>query len=153
MKVVDVYTDGSCNKRVGGWGVFIKYGDLTRSFSGSSKDTTNNLMELKAVVMALKALRLDKPGFEFRVHLDSRYVMLTILNRAKYEAKEFKKVANADAIRWFYSFLDTIGIGSSETTELASGSTVSFIKVDGHSGNVGNDIADRLAVTARKSAE
>lgn len=171
MKSVNIYTDGSCNvgKRTGGWGVYFEYTNtkgelLTKELSGSEKDTTNNLMELKAVEQALSTLKLDKPNFVFNIHMDNKYVMLSLYNKDEYQKKDFKKVANVQQLKAFYGLLYTLGIklqpceqSKSELTQitgiLPNGNVVNFIKVEGHSTCEGNNKADELAVKARKSVE
>lgn len=168
MKIVNVYTDGSCNvaKKLGGWGVYFEYtkpnGEVvTSELSGNKEGTTNNLMELTAVVKALKACKIDKEDFEFNINMDSKYVMLSLYNRDEYETKNFKKVANAEPLKWFYNFLDSLGITLESCTQskseltlikgtLPNGNIVNFIKVEGHSTCEGNNKADQLAVKARK---
>ena len=98
-RIVNVWTDGACtvNTRKGGWGVVLQCPSaasgeiITKELSGSDTDTTNNLMELQAMIEALKILQI-REGFEYNVHTDSKYVMLSLLNREEYEAKGFKKV-------------------------------------------------------------
>ncbi len=71
--IVEIYTDGACkgNPGVGGWGVLMRYGDTTREFFGGDPQTTNNRMELTAVIRALEAL---KRRCAVRLHTDSKYV-------------------------------------------------------------------------------
>ena len=59
MKKVIIYTDGACsgNPGDGGWGAILKYGEAEKEISGFEKDTTNNRMELKAAIEALKMLK------------------------------------------------------------------------------------------------
>ena len=168
-RTVNVFTDGACtvNTRKGGWGVVLqcpsaKDGKIvTKELSGSSSDTTNNIMELQGMIEAIKALQI-REGFEYNIHTDSKYVMLSLLNRKEYEAKDFKKVKNVDKLKELYSVLDSkflkfhTSVGNK--TELSSVTygnglaSVNFIKVDGHSDNVGNNRADELAVQAKSKA-
>ena len=168
-RTVNVFTDGACtvNTRKGGWGVVLqcpsaKDGKIvTKELSGSSSDTTNNIMELQGMIEAIKALQI-REGFEYNIHTDSKYVMLSILNREEYELKGFKKVKNVDKLKELYSVLDSkflkfhTSVGNK--TELSSVTygnglaSVNFIKVDGHSDNVGNNRADELAVQAKSKA-
>ena len=59
MKHIDIYTDGACrgNPGRGGWGAILVYGSVEKELSGGEKETTNNRMELTAVISALRALR------------------------------------------------------------------------------------------------
>ena len=72
-KTVEIYTDGACkgNPGVGGWGVLLKYSGRTRELFGGEALTTNNRMELTAVIKALAAL---KRPCKVKLHTDSRYV-------------------------------------------------------------------------------
>ena len=170
MRIVNVWTDGACtvNTRKGGWGVVLQCPSnangeiITKELSGSDTDTTNNLMELQAMIEALKILQI-REGFQFNIHTDSKYVMLSILNRKEYEAKNFKKVKNVEKLKELYAVLDSKGLtydahfGSKvdlETIVLKNNNDilVYFIKVEGHSNNVGNNRADELAVRAKESA-
>lgn len=169
-RIVNVWTDGACtvNTRKGGWGVVLKCPSavsgeiITKELSGSDTDTTNNIMELQAMIEAIKILQI-REGFRFNIHTDSKYVMLSILNREEYEAKNFKKVKNVDKLQELYAVLDSKGIAISDhsgsksdltTIEFKNnkGITVNFIKVEGHSDNVGNNRADELAVKAKAMA-
>lgn len=73
MKTVYMYTDGACsgNPGPGGWGTILKYKDTEKRISGGEKDTTNNRMELTAVIMGLKAL---KESCHVVLTTDSKYV-------------------------------------------------------------------------------
>ena len=169
-RIVNVWTDGACtvNTRKGGWGVVLQCPSaasgeiITKELSGSDTDTTNNLMELQAMIEALKILQI-REGFEYNVHTDSKYVMLSLLNREEYEAKNFKKVKNVEKLKELYAVLDSKGIactgyfGSKLYIPMLKfktndGIKVNFFKVEGHSDNVGNNRADELAVRAKESA-
>ena len=166
-RIVNVWTDGACtvNTRKGGWGVVLKCPSavsreiITKELSGSATDTTNNLMELQATIEALKVLQI-REGFQFNIHTDSKYVMLSILNRKEYEAKSFKKVKNVEKLQELYHMLDLheLEYEDHEGTKIDLESimynndkaVVNFIKVAGHSDNVGNNRADELAVKAKE---
>ena len=168
-RIVNVWTDGACtvNTRKGGWGVVLQCPSakdgkiITKELSGSDTDTTNNLMELQAMIEALKALQI-REGFEYNIHTDSKYVMLSLLNRKEYEAKNFKKVKNVEKLKELYTILDSKSLnfhtsigGKLELSSVTYGNdiaTVNFIKVAGHSDDVGNNRADELAVKAKESA-
>ena len=74
MPDVEIYTDGACsgNPGAGGWGALLRYGNIEKELSGGEVNTTNNRMELTAVIEALKALK--KPC-NIVLYTDSRYVM------------------------------------------------------------------------------
>ena len=169
-RIVNVFTDGACTviTRKGGWGVVLQCPSavdgkiITKELSGSDTDTTNNLMELQAMIEALKALQI-REGFQFNIHTDSKYVMLSILNREEYEAKNFKKVKNVEKLQELYAVLDSKGLtydahfGSKLDLETIvfknnNDTLVNFIKVKGHSDDVGNNRADELAVKAKAMA-
>ena len=168
-RIVDVWTDGACtvNTRKGGWGVVLQCPSakdgkiITKELSGSDTDTTNNLMELQAMIEALKALQI-REGFQFNIHTDSKYVMLSILNRKEYEDKSFKKIKNTEKLQELYYMLDLheLEYEDHEGTKIAlefimynnDKTVVNFIKVEGHSDNVGNNRADELAVKAKAMA-
>lgn len=79
MKKVEIYTDGACsgNPGKGGWGAILKYKEHKKEISGYSPETTNNRMELTAVIEALKAL---KEPCEVRIYSDSQYFCNAIKN-------------------------------------------------------------------------
>ena len=165
-RIVNVFTDGACTvtTRKGGWGVVLQCPSakdgriVSKELSGSDTDTTNNLMELQAVIEALKVLQI-REDFEYNIHTDSKYVMLSILNRKEYEDKSFKKVKNTEKLKELYTVLDmhqlNFHTSTGSKTDLANvtygndKATVNFIKVLGHSDNVGNNLADALAVQAK----
>lgn len=120
----DVYTDGSClgNPGPGGWSVVIhtEDGELT-TISGHEDSTTNNRMELTAVIEALKELPLDA---NVTIHSDSQYVVYTI-------TKGWKKNKNLD----LWIALD----------ELLKGRSLDWDWIRGHNGSSYNELADVLA--------
>ena len=168
-RIVNVFTDGACTvtTRKGGWGVVLQCPSakdgriVSKELSGSDTDTTNNLMELQAMIEALKALQI-REGFEYNIHTDSKYVMLSLLNREEYEAKNFKKVKNVEKLQELYHILDLheLEYEDHEGTKIDLESimynndkaVVNFIKVEGHSDNIGNNRADELAVKAKAMA-
>ena len=74
MHQITIYTDGACsgNPGAGGWGVILRYGKIEKELSGGEFQTTNNRMELQAVIEALKALKKE---CEITLYTDSKYVM------------------------------------------------------------------------------
>jgi ribonuclease HI len=135
-EVVEVYTDGACkgNPGVGGWGVLLRYGVRTRELCGGEPHTTNNRMELTAVIRALEALRRQ---CHVKLHTDSRYVQQGITawihdwKKHGWKTAAKKPVKNADLWRQ----LDT----------LAQRHEIEWLWVKGHAGHDGNERADELA--------
>lgn len=84
MKVVYLYTDGACSgnqydQNKGGWGAILQYGDHTKEMYGSAVNTTNNIMELTAMIEGLKAIKDSKVRVE--VYSDSAYIVDCILKK------------------------------------------------------------------------
>lgn len=137
MANIIIYTDGGCrgNPGVGGWGVWLRYGNNEKKLNGAEKDTTNNRMELMAAIQALKALKSSQ--IEIDLYTDSKYVMNGITQWiANWKQKNWKTAAkkpvkNAD----LWQKLD----------KLNQKYSVNWHWVKGHSGNKGNDMADLLA--------
>ena len=83
-KILNIYTDGACSgnqneTNTGGWGAILEYGDHSRELYGGQENTTNNRMELTAVIEALRALKRD--GLKIRVFTDSSYVANCFLQK------------------------------------------------------------------------
>jgi ribonuclease HI len=141
--VVEIYTDGACkgNPGVGGWGALLTSGEHTRELSGGEPNTTNNRMELMAVIRALEAL---KRPCRARVHTDSQYVQLGISKwihgwkKNGWKTADKKPVKNAELWR--------------ELDELARQHEIEWMWVKGHAGDVGNERADALANLGAASA-
>ena len=138
MKQIEIYTDGACsgNPGPGGWGAVLVYNGKEKELSGSEKNTTNNRMELTAVIMALNAL--NQPC-EVKLTTDSKYVCDAINNGWVYSwrkngwKKSDKKPAlNVDLWKELLSLLEK--------------HEVEFIWVKGHNGHKYNEICDALAV-------
>lgn len=138
MKQIEIYTDGACsgNPGPGGWGAVLVYNGKEKELSGSEKNTTNNRMELTAVIMALNAL--NQPC-EVKLTTDSKYVCDAINNSWVYSwrkngwKKSDKKPAlNVDLWKELLSLLEK--------------HEVEFIWVKGHNGHKYNEICDALAV-------
>jgi len=133
---VDVYTDGACkgNPGVGGWGALLRSGERSREIYGGEASTTNNRMELMAVIRALEALK--KPC-RVRVHTDSQYVQLGISKwihswkKNGWRTADKKPVKNAEL--W------------QELDRLAACHQIEWLWVKGHAGHHGNERADELA--------
>jgi ribonuclease HI len=133
---VNIYTDGACkgNPGPGGWGAVLECAGQERELFGGEAATTNNRMELTAVIEALLAL---KQPCEIVLHTDSQYVMKGITEWIRgWKAKGWKTasrepVKNADLWR--------------RLDELCAQHRIRWVWVRGHSGHHGNERADRLA--------
>ncbi|HSY05835.1 MAG TPA: ribonuclease HI [Steroidobacteraceae bacterium] len=137
--MIEIYTDGACrgNPGPGGWAVLLKHGTHEREISGAEAHTTNNRMELTAVIQALEAL---KRPVRARLYTDSRYVRDGITRWvSQWQARgwrtaERKPVKNQDL--W------------QRLAELAGGHQIEWHWVRGHTGVPGNERVDRLANAA-----
>lgn len=140
MKVV-MYTDGSAlgNPGPGGFGVVLSAGPHKKEISAGYRLTTNNRMELLAVIVGLEALK--KPGTEVNIYTDSQYVQRAVSEKWVFgwEKKGFKGKKNADLWRRFL--------------QIYRQHRVSFQWVKGHAGIPGNERCDELAVAAARSGE
>ena len=136
---IDIFTDGACsgNPGPGGWAAILRSGSHEKEISGGDKATTNNRMELMAVIEGLNALKAAGP---VTIHTDSRYVMdgasKWIVNWKKkaWKTAGKKPVKNEDLWR----ALD----------DAMARHTVHWIWVAGHSGHPENERADQLARNA-----
>jgi ribonuclease HI len=103
MSKVVVYTDGgaSGNPGPGGYGALLMSGEHRKEMSGAFRRTTNNRMELLAVIVALEALK--KPGFEVDIYSDSKYVVDAVEKRwvFSWEKKNYKDKKNPDLWKRF----------------------------------------------------
>lgn len=136
MSLIEIYTDGACrgNPGPGGWGAFLAVGEHEKELSGAEALTTNNRMELTAVIRALEALK--RPS-QVRIFTDSEYVRRGITEWVKnwkargWKTADRKPVKNQD----LWEQLDA----------LAAGHQIEWRWVKGHSGIPGNERVDRLA--------
>jgi ribonuclease HI len=133
---INIYADGGCrgNPGPGGWGVLMQAGAVEKELCGGERDTTNNRMELTAVIRSLEALK--RPS-TINVHTDSQYVQKGISEwihnwkRNGWRTSDKKPVKNAD----LWQILDG----------LAKQHQIKWIWVKGHAGHPGNERADALA--------
>jgi len=136
LKQITIYTDGACkgNPGPGGWGVLLQYGGHEKELYGGEQETTNNRMELTAVIEALKQV---KYSCHIDLYSDSSYVLNGITqwlanwknNNWKTAAK--KAVKNEDLWR--------------ELDQLVQTHQINWHWVKGHAGEPGNERADELA--------
>jgi ribonuclease HI len=135
-KVVEIWTDGACkgNPGVGGWGALLRYGDHEKELFGGYRETTNNRMELLAVIEALASL---KQRCRVIVHTDSQYVKNGISEwmpnwiRRGWRTADSKPVKNVDL--W------------QRLSAEAARHHIEWRWVRGHAGDAGNERADELA--------
>lgn len=133
---ITLYTDGAAsgNPGPGGWGAVLKCGSLEKELSGGFALTTNNRMELLAVICGLEAIRWD--GAVVQVVSDSTYVVKAINEGwlAKWACTGFKKAKNVDLWQRFIT--------------ASRRHSVTFTWVKGHAGHPFNERCDALAVAA-----
>ena len=134
-KGVEIFTDGACsgNPGPGGWGAILRYGDVEKELSGGEKQTTNNRMEMMAVIEALSAL---KKSTKVDLYTDSKYVQQGITEWIKgWKAKGWPaKIKNQDL--WL------------RIDSLVEKHDVKFHWIRGHDGHAENERADALARAA-----
>ena len=135
-ELVEIYADGACkgNPGPGGWGAWLQYAGKEKSIRGGEAVTTNNRMELTAVIRALEVL---KRPCNVKIYTDSVYVQKGITEwilgwkSRSWRTADKKPVKNDD----LWKALDL----------LANQHQIEWIWVKGHAGNVGNEKADALA--------
>lgn len=133
---IEIYTDGACsgNPGPGGWGAYLLSGTHKKEMFGGELDTTNNRMEMMAVIKGLEAL---KKRSKVTLYTDSKYVMQGITEWMEgWKAKNWKTAAkkpvkNQDL--W------------QEIDRVIQKHDIEFIWIKGHAGNEGNEKADELA--------
>jgi ribonuclease HI len=136
MKRVTIFSDGSSlgNPGPGGWGTILRFGKHEKELTGGEPMTTNNRMELRAVIEGLKAL---KEPCEVTIYSDSSYVVKAINEwLPAWIARDFKKVKNPDLWK--------------EYLEVAKPHKIKAVWVRGHNGHPENERCDELA---RRTAE
>ena len=152
---VDIYTDGACSQAgassgPGGWGMYIDDGSVAGMKKyGSALGTTNNIMELTAFVEALRFVN-GRPYKTINIYTDSAYIV-NCLKQGWYKNwrnngwRNAKRQPVANKELW----VELLGLWEFLTvaTEL------NIVKVKGHSGNLGNSLADALAVQGKEEAK
>lgn len=142
MEKVIIYTDGACsgNPGPGGWGAILMYKGVKKEISGGMKATTNNIMEMTAVIEALKCLKKES---DVEVYSDSAYVVNTFLQgwiynwiKKGWKTADGKSVKNKELWQELYT--------------LTKKHKVEFIKVKGHADNEFNNRCDEMARNAIK---
>lgn len=138
---IEIYTDGAArgNPGRGGYGAVLKFNQHRKELSEGFRMTTNNRMELLAVIKALEAL--TKPDLDITIYSDSKYVIDSVEKKWVFGwvKKNFKGKKNADL--WI-QFLDLYKLHN-----------ISFVWVKGHAGNPENERCDELATMAADQQE
>ena len=138
MKEIEIFTDGACsgNPGAGGYGVILRYKDNTKELSGGEAHTTNNRMELTAVITGLSAL---KEPCTVKLYSDSKYIIDAVTKgwAKKWQSNNWiksdkKPALNSDLWEKLLSLLEV--------------HKVEFIWVKGHAGHPENERCDQLAV-------
>jgi ribonuclease HI len=142
-KQVIIYTDGACsgNPGPGGWGAYLIYENHKKEIYGHDLDTTNNRMEIMSVIMGLQSL---KEECLVDIYTDSSYVKNAVTLWMNGWIKNGWRTADKKPVK-------NIDLWQILNSELAK-HEVSWHWVKGHSGNLGNEIADSLAVRGRDEA-
>lgn len=137
LKKIEIWTDGACsnNPGPGGWAAILHYGQHEKIISGGQNDTTNNVMELTAVIMGLAAL---KEKCDVTLYSDSAYVINAInegwlinWQKSGFKTADKKPVKNREL--W------------EKLSDLLVMQNVNFVKVKGHSQNENNNRCDEIA--------
>ncbi len=134
---VEIYTDGACsgNPGIGGWAALLRHKDKEKEICGGARQTTNNRMELKAVIEALKAL---KTRCNVTLYTDSKYVMTGITEWMKKWKENGFKTANKK--------LDVKNVDLwMELDNLVQCHEIRFVWLKGHAGHTENERVDKLA--------
>ncbi len=135
-RLLKIWTDGACkgNPGPGGWGVFMRWGDRTKEMCGGEVSTTNNRMELTAVIEALRVIKRPVP---MTIFLDSQYVRNGIEKWMDGWKKKGWRTASGSAVKNvdLWQALD----------DLIARHDIEWEWVKGHAGIEGNEKADELA--------
>ena len=145
MKKIEIFTDGACsgNPGPGGYGTILRFNDITKELYGGDPKTTNNRMEMMAVIKGLQAL---KESCEITLYSDSQYVRNAIpqgwaegWKKRGWVKSDKKPALNSDL--WEIIL------------QLLAVHKVSFVWVKGHAGHPENERCDHLAVTGSQEAK
>ena len=134
---VEIFTDGACsgNPGIGGWGAILRYKETEKELSGGELETTNNRMELMAVIMALSALN---KSCNISLYTDSQYVMKGITEwLANWKKNGWKTSNKKQAVK-------NVDLWQ-QLDELVQKHEIRWIWVKGHNGHAENERCDALA--------
>ena len=137
MPDIEIFTDGACsgNPGAGGWAAILRYGEIEKELSGGDDSTTNNRMELTAVIEALKALKKE---CSITLYTDSRYVMDGVLSWLPNWKSNGWRTSNKK------SPVKNVELWQ-ELDKLLSEHKIKWVWVKGHNGHPENERVDRLA--------
>ncbi len=143
MQRVEIFTDGACsgNPGAGGWGVILRYRDVEKELSGGERETTNNRMEMTAVISALQAL---KCSCNITLYTDSRYVLDGVTKWLPNWKKNNWKTANKKSEVKNMDLWQTLDA-------LLPQHEIRWVWVKGHNGHPENERVDELARLAIKN--
>ncbi len=137
-----IYTDGACsnnqeNENIGGYGAVLQFNDATKEIYGGSKNTTNNIMEMTAVIKALSLVK--NRSLPTIVHSDSAYIV-NCINQKWYKTwkKNNWKTSKKEPVKNKTLWIELIDL-------IESFDDITFVKVKGHAGVPLNEKADQLA--------
>lgn len=144
---VRIFTDGACseNPGPGGWAVVFNTENKCHTFSGNEQSTTNNRMELRAVIEAFRKIleKSKKPDNLFELFSDSAYVVnainshwVEVWQKNNWKTSKCEDVKNKDLWEEFIKLRSEVN---------AKGIHVSIVKIKGHAGNTFNELVDKLA--------
>lgn len=142
---IRIYTDGACseNPGPGGWAAVFNTESKCFTISGNEVETTNNRMELRAVIEAFRKIAKTKSSNEFEIFCDSAYVVNAINNnwidvwqRNNWKTTKGDDVKNKDLWEEFSKVKDEV---------CSKGICVALVKIKGHAGNTFNEMVDKLA--------
>ena len=134
---IQIFTDGACsgNPGPGGWAYLMRWKDLEKKESGCERHTTNNRMELRAVIEALKTIK--RPVEKIVIYSDSQYVEKGVNVWLKgWKQRNFINVKNSELWHDLSELIDR------------KADHVKVVWVKGHSGHPENELVDRMAVNA-----
>jgi len=140
MKIIQIYTDGSSsgNPGPGGYGIVMKFNDRQKTISEGFRLTTNNRMELLAVIVALEKITTDK--YPVEIYSDSKYVIDSITKGWVFnwiKKSNFCGKKNEDLWKRFL--------------EVSEKFNITYHWVKGHNGHIENELCDKLAVQSSKN--
>lgn len=137
MTAIEIFTDGACsgNPGSGGWGAILRCGETEKELSGGAAETTNNRMELTAVIEALKALKRE---CEITLYTDSRYVMDGVNEwLPNWKRNDWRTTNKKSAVK-------NVDLWQ-ELDQLLPKHKIKWVWVKGHNGHPENERVDKLA--------